>query len=443
MDKLFFILSLALYFLSPLSFSFPYLVVLLCLFLGNVLYIIWLDRKYETIGFNAFFSLSFFLVTYIYPVFIYQIMPTYSLFAYCSYNENIIVKSTALANLSYSCYGLGYIRYLKHAIKSGRLKQYVNIVFPRLVESSQLNKFSICEIILFGLLLLTGGLNAFKNFYSHENMGEVGSLFSQIWGIFQTFSYVLLISNFSYNRARVHMLLGGISIILLSVGTRTLPLNMMIVLMYFFCYKYKFSVGKLFSYGFLLFVILTAVGRFRSGNGTNVEDITAVEIGYFAFFEDFIVNSRNLYALYDYVLSHGITYGLSMIGYLLYVIPFGQSLFIALTGVSGNDMRSELVTGVIEGDSSAGLGTHIVGDVYLALGFMGIVLAFYYLGYLVSWMRTKFFNGSKYAYIIYMVLISGSIFMCRGALLYSFKNIVWSIVIIAAFGIKKRCIKEV
>ena len=40
--------------------------------------------------------------------------------------------------------------------------------------------------------------------------------------------------------------------------------------------------------------------------------------------------------------------------------------------------------------------------------------------------------------IIYLVLLSGALFMCRGSFFYSLKNIVWSLVLIFIFGIVKK-----
>lgn len=408
--------------------------ILFCIFLANIGYVAWVDRKYEKVGFNVLFSCSLLLVTYIYPVFIYQIMPDYSLFAYSSYSDKVIVKSTALVNLAYACYSFAYIRNLRKAIKIKANEQDFNKKIPKLVSMNQLKNFFLFEIILFCLFLLIGGRDFFIGTYKHTDVNNISGIFPQVWGMLQTFTLVLLIVNLGYNDKKVYMLISIIIITLLSVGHRTLPLNLLLVVIYFFHNKY--STKTLFLFAFLLFFVLSLIGRFRLSADTNIADVTSTEIGYFNFLEDFIVNSRNLYGLYDYVQSKGITYGVSMMGYFLYVIPFGQSLFISLTGVSSNEIRSEIITGVIEGDSSAGLGTHIVGDVYIAFGFIGVILLFYGLGYFVSWIRSKYYNGEKNAYIIYMTLVSGSIFMCRGAFFYSLKNIVWSIIIIGLWGLK-------
>lgn len=361
-------------------------------------------------------------------------MPNYSLFAYSSYSERVIVKSTALANLAYACYSLGYTKWIKN--KTQKLNIQANIMFPKLVHRNQLTFLFIFVIILFVCFLLIGGRDFFNAAYRDMDANNISGIFPQVWGMLQTFTLVLLIANLWYNDKKVYILIGIIIITLLSVGHRTLPLNLLLVVIYFFYYKYKYSAKTLLLFAFSLFFVLSLIGRFRLSADTNITDVTSTGIGYFNFLEDFIVNSRNLYGLYDYAQSKGITYGVSMMGYILYVIPFAQSLFSSLTGISPNEMRSEIITSVIEGNSSAGLGTHIVGDVYIAFGFIGVMLLFYGLGYFVSWIRSKYYNGEKYAYIIYMILVSGSIFMCRGALFYSLKNIVWAIVIIGLCGLK-------
>lgn len=48
------------------------------------------------------------------------------------------------------------------------------------------------------------------------------------------------------------------------------------------------------------------------------------------------------------------------------------------------------------------------------------------------------FLGNRKGTIIYLILLSGAMFMCRGSYFYSLKNIVWSLIIVSLFGIIKK-----
>ena len=106
----FLLISLGMYFGSPMKYSQVYCVVLFLLFVSNAFLLYVQDRKNEPLGFNILFTISFFLVSYIYPVFIYPIMPNYSMFTYGGFSSDVITRATALVNVAYAVYSVGYTR---------------------------------------------------------------------------------------------------------------------------------------------------------------------------------------------------------------------------------------------------------------------------------------------------------------------------------------------
>lgn len=427
MDKLSCLISFALYICAPTQYSFIYCVCLFVHILLNALYVYRKDKKYEIIGYNTIFSLSLILVTYVYPLFIYPIFPTFSLFSF-SYNENVITKASAMVNLAYSFYVIGYMTILNKDKNTNLIACRKNFIFPTIISKSLLSLWTKVDIVLFLFIIGAGGLEMFYSQYAGDKSVHASGIFGFLWVFFQTYCILLTIINLRLNNRSTYIAIGLIMLILMAVGTRTLPLSFIILVTYSICIKKNLSLTKIAFIGISIFIALSLVGRFRLGNA-GFSDISSTDIGLWAYLEDFIVCTRNQYVIYDYVQQRGTTLGVSSLGYILAIVPFAQSFVCALFGLSDADLRSESLTTKWE-STETGLGTHIVGDVYLAFGMVGVVLLFYSLGYIVAKARREMFLGNWKGTIIYLVLVSGSMFMCRGSIFYCLKNIVWSLIII-------------
>ena len=147
-------------------------------------------------------------------------------------------------------------------------------------------------------------------------------------------------------------------------------------------------------------------------------------------FIDFIINTRNLYALVDDAFVNGYTYGLSNLEAITGVVPFLTNLLVKLFGLNPWTLGSaKYSTYLVFGDSPpVGLGTHIVADIFLSFGIVGIILFFILLGYIIE--KSKCL--SKYSIIyafIYYELLSESVFMCRGTMFICLKIVVLEIIL--------------
>lgn len=431
MPIIFFVISVILYIVAPTIFSSGYCDVLHVIFIANAFYVLYKDKKNEIIGFNLFFTISFYGVTYLYPIFVYPIAENYSLFVY-SIDSSIITKSTALANIAYSAYVVGYIRHRKKTV-------YAN---PKpIVSYNSLNSILYVEIILFIVFCLIGGLEFFRSQYTHENI-EIGGLVGVMQVFLRAFTLFLCIANYKNNKISLYIALFFICTIFLSTGARGFAMSILIVLFYFFVEKYKPSTLSIVLYIGIGILIMATIGQYRGNNTVGDDYISDSDIGMLEVARDYIINNRNLYSLYSYVQDSSITYGVSSLSHILAVIPFAQSFISYLFNIPPYMMRSEMITTTIElgSDSTLGLGTHIVGDVYLSFGFIGVIVLFYALGYIIQYTRQKKQEGYWWGTIIYFTLLSQAIIMCRGSYFVSLKNIVWILLftyIIRAKGINK------
>ena len=415
------IATVASYFFAPLSYSFPY-----CL-ASTVLFVIWyyLTFKYEEekVGFNMLFSLAFFAVNYIYPLFVYPIFPTFSIFSY-EINYNIITKATSMATMAYGFYSLGYIYQAKK--RRSNIKTETGL---KLLNGYQIRYIYICELLLLGIFIIAGGLSMFKDMYSDSGSSPSNPIKSFIYLIFYNFTLFTAIVAINSKKKKLLFLVTFIIVLLFFTGTRTLPIVLLSIIFCWVCNLYKLSYKKIFVLLLFGFIVLTIIGRFRGGR-TGDYGVAGEELGLITSAEDFIVVTRNLYDIYDHVQKDGITYGVSSLGYILAVVPFAQSVVLNVFDLHVDELRSESMTSnwTLGEDRSVGLGTNIVGDVYLSFSLLGVIILFWYLGVLVRYSSYKAKQGSWKYYIVNYVLISGAIFMCRGSYFYSLKNIVWTLV---------------
>ena len=407
--------------MSPHDYSFYFCVFELALFLVDAILLIKKDDS-EFVGFNLLFTIAFLGANYVYPVLVYPILPQYSLFVY-EINYDVISKSTALATMAYCIYAYGYSCQLM-----GVGEKKPNIESISILDYRQMRLVTIVEILLLILFVSLGGLNMFSEMYSHDENSS-NPIVSFLYLIFYNFTLFFSITNIDLkDKLGVSILLAVISLLFLT-GTRTLPLLVISILFCSFCYKYSLSRKKVITLLLLGFVLLSVVGKLRGGEMSSSKEEMNRELGFVSAAEDFIVVNRNLYDIYQHVQEDGITYGVSSLSYIVSVVPFAQSVISKVFDIPEYEMRSEsLVTYWNLGeDSTLGLGTNIVGDVYLSFGLLGVIVLFYFLGRIVVYTRNGAFCGNWISFVVYYVLISGAIFMCRGSFFYSFKNIIWTL----------------
>lgn len=419
------IISIAIYILAPTTYSFEYCFLCHNVFILNLAYLLYKDLKNEKIGFNTLFSISFYFTNFVYPIFIYPVNPDFSLFQY-RFDVNVVSKCTALALLAYSVYVGGYIYRLNKTPKNNLNR------FPRIPARAVRRLFNLL-IVFIVLFIAFGGIDYYEDRYERGDMSE--NLYVQYIYLFLSPLITLIISSllcFKSNSLRnsIVLMLFGFTGVLLMSGTRTLPLTILLMLLYVYSVNHKISNVSILIILAIGVVSMSVIGEMRSGvNDLSQSLKNDQELGLWTKFSDLIINNRNLYVFYDYVDSHSVTWGLSMVQGILSPIPFAQTLFMSATGLpyfllGSPDLSTYLTLG---GGKSFGLGTNLVGDVYLAFGVVGIFICFFFLGNLIVYVRNKLRKGSVYSLIIYLVLLGDAVYLCRASYFNSFRAIVWCI----------------
>lgn len=421
------IVSLLSYFFAPKTYSFDYCFWLHNLFLVSATMVFILDVRNEKVGFNLLFSISFFLTNFVYPVYIYPVDPYYSLFSF-PFNEKVITKCTALAQVAYSMYACGYLWRNKTENTSKSLN------FDMAIGAKQMSTTTLLIIIYFLAFLLFGGLDYFEDRYERGEMSsnmKVQYLMLFFPSIIIFFASTIFLCKNRKHIIQTYSILSIIALILLSSGTRTFPLIILSTIFIIYCLRNKVSISLIIPCIIIGILLMSFIGNIRH-DGTLSSELfanQASEIGVLDHFSDLFINSRNLYVLYDFVDNYSCTFGLTMVSSLLSPIPFAQKIFIIITGVPYYFLNSASLSTFLElGDPPAfGLGTNIVGDVYLSFGFIGILICFFALGRFIIYARKRMLDGS-YAYLIaYLSLASDAIYMCRASYFDALKIILWTL----------------
>ena len=430
------IVSLLLYIFSPSYYSWTYCVLCAIVYAVNALIGLAPGFKREPVSFSLFFSLAVFLNSFLFPLFIYPIDSSYSLFFFF-FNQDVITKATSLVTLAQSVYWYG--------VTMAGNTSYRKFLNDRLdVNDSLINIFIILVVILFMLFLYLGGLDYFTDRYLEGIMSH-NSAFQYTNILFSTIvvmlSCMLIFAKNSFTYLKACAVLIIISIVILSTGSRTIPLYIILPLVYIYQKRYNVSMVKLVLFGFALLFVFVAVGHLRhdvlTTSSISSYNIKSSELGIWDNMIDFIVCNRNLYDICSYVQHDGILWGKNFLGPILSVIPFAQGIVSDLSGIPTYQLNSaEFCTYQVFGPHAPfGVGTHVVGDVYLATGIVGVVLLFYLLGYFVTKVRNgALANNHHFMYVVYLYMLSSSVFLCRSSFLGPVKGIVWSSILLYLFN---------
>ncbi len=418
------VIVLLLYILAPNSYSLPYCILLEAIYLYAAIITWKKDTKMDFPGFHLIFSMSFFCVTYLYPTLVYPIVPDFSLFQFLHYSDSIITKCTALATFAYCLYCYGYTVQVKNT------RNTIDTACNQIVCPSK--KIYNWTIIAFVLFILLGGLNYYAKMYSNGTADNVSSLVKYIVTFYPSFLLILCVvyrtgSTNDKNEKKILLSVLLMSALIMTSGSRTIPLLAMTMFGYVFIEKHtinKMYVTLLLAVGFACMVM---VGEMRA-EGTYISD--GSDVGRLGMFTDLIVCTRNLYAAYDIVCTEGFTYGETLLADFLSPIPMLQSFISDIFSIPGDFMGSAgfLTYKEFGFGSRLGLGTHIVADIYLCGGLLSLLL-FYYLGKFVVKAREKMRSGNILWSIVYIGFVGNAIYYARSSFFGNTRLLLWAILI--------------
>ena len=427
--------SLYLYLSAPSLYSLPFCYTCLGVFLFDM-YNLWKFRfRGNLICFEFIFGLCFFYTNFAYSTFFYPVSPYFSLFD-LEYPEEYINKGAALSALAFSMLTIGLFRI--NVLTNVSAKRNNPLKVPSLCKT-----ICVCCIILLLSQLILGIIQgtAFEDaIWEKSNLKVISDslLYYIIFAFFTQYDNVR--SFYKANSLFVWLLLIYM-IVMLICGSRGFTLRIALMFLFFYSSYYRRINYKLILPLFFIGAsIMFYIGSVRGeGNGRRLEMEgvpTILNVG-----QDLVINNRSQYVLMEYADKKGYTYGRTNIMDILSVIPFAQTTFLHITGMSLSNISSaNLVTDHFFSQSdrtSFGLGTNMVGDIYVSFGAVGVMLLFWGLGYFISRNYCQGINGNYSAMLIYAMIFINCIVMTRAGFFCFLRPMIWSLIVFKYFNNRK------
>lgn len=434
----FFVISFACYIFRPLAYSNSYCIFLFLLYLVESLLFLKRMKVYGSINFHLFFILTNLVVIYLYPIFIYPVLPNFILY----FNSNYINQGTALCHLSI----LGYMIGAYHiSVKFSQTPQTVYVLNKKL-------PYWVVSLLWILVICVT------LSFLSQvgKTYGEIKKS-DQLMSLIVVFATVSLIWNSKYYSCKIYDLRSfvkynfriiiplviymGISLI---VGVRFSVLQVLLLLLV----AYLMFVGQLKMRNFILLgfvgvMLFTFIAMTRNLTSDIKSSVDVVELysnnndrevsSIFYNLYDLICISRNLYVGAEYVEEEGYLYGQTFIPALFSAFPFLPSVSTAvLLDKTPKDVTTQyILTQYSEkmlGRLGFFVGTNCVIDIYMNIGFFLTICVFFIFGIIIQWLLMGY-NRSFYLQCFYTILFSSSVFMVRGTIYDDLRSCIWCILL--------------
>ena len=293
------------------------------------------------------------------------------------------------------------------------------------------------SLILFLSYFYFGGISILADVYQGKaDLEQVGitSYFSILFEVSTLLlaSLIFLVKNI---KIRIFLLLYLfiLVVIFLSTGSRGMSISILLILLVGYSRSIKRINGLVVFFGVFtgailmyFLMLLRELGMGSNDNTSFALDKIKNTSNPFDPFMDLIINNRNLYVLVDFVDKVGDVKFFNIITSLFGVFP-GLSLIIDFFSVPNYLISGKLPTYLEFGnDASFGLGTNMVGEAYLSLGCLGVIIVFSLFGAMVKYLR---FNRSLLSYIAFLLLVGQVVFIVRSDYLFPLRKIVWSLII--------------
>ena len=428
--------SVFLYLSAPKTYSLEHCTQSFVIFCIEAFWIIKTKCKFNIFSFELLFTIGFAFVCYAYPMVYYNIDPYFSLFG-LSFPEEYITRGTSLATVAYSFLSYGLLKYPTIPLQG--VIENKNIGFSESFLTKITNFLMIVMIASLVPLALAGG-------YSMD-WGAGG----EIRGVLESLIFYTMFQKFYRSRGgslrdlikdnKLYFLLILMYVLLSTlIGNRGNIIRIgLLSLMLYNTYIKKMSntfIIIVIVCGIFLMYVRGAVRDSGSYQSARENSVSVLDFG-----RDLIINNRSEYVLMDIADRKGHTLGKNFLGSLLSPIPYAQSTLLKLTGMSVDDISSgSLVTRdfFAKGDpDSFGLGTNIVGDVYLAFGLIGVVFLFYMLGFYISKTSFKANMGNPIMQFIIAILLMNTVIWIRSDFFKPLQMVLWGVALYYFFDYKK------
>lgn len=394
-------------------------------------------HKRNYFDFDTLFFIAYFFVSFFYPTFIYPVNPEmFWMFQYAT-DTSLITRATALSLLGITAYMYSSIKY-----RPPKERTIAKIYKP--LNTFGLFVTSVCSFIIY---IALGGYTALKNTYANGERAEGGlyTYFSiivyvcifcmiAIWFMNSYHKSILKIQKSCFPKTQVVYIIIYICFLLVA-GSRGKVLNILLLTMGLYAYLYNpLSFKKVVILSFIGMVGMFLIMVYRSGGEPTVGSLAELAM-------DLIITNHNTYEGMSIVESSGLSYGRSMLAYILGVIPFLQNVVFTVAEINPDTANSAMIIteATLGTTDGAGTGTTLIADIYLAFGTIGVVMFMGYLGHLIRKLES-IARTNIYCLTLYGILIGMSVYLARAEFFYPARILLWCSVLI--YMVKHRTVRQ-
>lgn len=190
--------------------------------------------------------------------------------------------------------------------------------------------------------------------------------------------------------------------------------------------------NRTFVVGAFIGVLLMAFIGVTRRNGTS--SLSSVEMSLLDVSRDYLTVEKNTTYLIDYTDKNGPIYFKNTIMNLFSSIPYIGGLVSSLSGVE-TDVRSTTITTAgmqVSSNMGSGLGTSLIGDVYYSAKAFFVIVYFFVLGLMMSFLYNMFELKKEFNIwwlVIYIFMVANSLYGIRAEWNMPFRYIGFSFVI--------------
>lgn len=440
------IISFFLYVYSPNYYDYDWCVCCMLIYVMTFLYLLRIKKKRNYFDFENIFLVSCFFIYFSYPCFVYPINPQMFFMFDFAFNHDIITKSTSLALLGLECFILGSVYvYTKY----GEKYNCENITIFK-------TKKLIFILFLFFIVFFATTYEFFlsSSSYEGENLPGVSVYISVIYLSLLTNCIVLEFRNLyvskkenvSYSISKWLIFIALFTVLAyLHSGGRSVPIYIVFSILTCYSIYYKpFGIKRFLISLMVGASVLSFIGMTRSVSLDENTDFRG-DNPILKMTMDLVINARTLYVCVDYVQNNGIFYGKTMLVTFLSFIPFSQRILLALDIIDTSEASSGMFFTALDfsKESTFGVGSNIIADIFLSLGLFGVIVLMFILGYFQMLCQYFFYRKNMKWVLCYVVLISYSLYMSRGEYFYPLKHIFWTILVfLIVYSLKKNINKN-
>ncbi|TDX83017.1 O-antigen polymerase [Epilithonimonas xixisoli] len=426
------VLGVLLFEYAPTRYDYNYSIICGVIYLILIIVYYFLKQKKNYLDFDSIFFFTYFFVTLYYPIFMFETDATrYFMFAF-PFNENHIPRGSALAILGVASYMAGGLFF-----NDKKINIYDNIDASSNYKKIANKHLYIISLVTFLLYVFTGGYEEMKAYYSGVKIKESSGISFYFFLFCPAFLFSALIIEFynlrnlspkKFEKRKISLIsfvtTFTILVLILLSGSRTVPLQIILLLFGVYSLYYKdINLIRFITSIFVGLILMFGIVIFRGYTQDDAFSLGDVVM-------DLIINNRSSYLALEIVDEKGLTFGENMISPLAAPIPFLQSFFVNYgfdeNHISSSRFFTEYTLGEFDG---FGLGTNIIADIYLSFDLIGVLVLMFLLGFMVA--KSKFYSKSSIYYLtIYAILMSYAVFLVRAEYFYFLRYMIWALVII-------------